>query len=84
MKRCARLKIVVATSLIWTICLSSCGSIRVKWWFLDALQEKSLIRRKGTEIVERQSYEASDGYFCVSPPDAELIINAIKTCQVKP
>ena len=74
MKLSARLKVAVVTSLIWTLGLSSCGSLKVKWWFLDGKEENALIRRaRGGEIMERMTYQEADGYLCLSPLDVQAL-----------
>lgn len=80
-----RLQTVAVTSLIWTICLSSCGSLAVRTWFLDSEVEKALIR-KGDDgsVKEKLSYLEAYGYRCYSAADDEAWrLRLFECCQNK-
>lgn len=74
-----KLTIAGVTSLAWMVCLSSCGSLQIKTWFLDQTQvseackdAKPLIRRGGDGAVqEALTILQADGYRCYSPADDE-------------
>jgi hypothetical protein len=67
------------------ICLSSCGGLKVKWWFLDGTEEMALIRRDHEgSIVDRLEFKEADGHWCLSRSDAEALLNYCTTKEPKP
>ncbi|MCM2278315.1 MAG: hypothetical protein NDJ89_09590 [Oligoflexia bacterium] len=82
MRQWSALKIVVVTSLAWTMCLSSCAGVRVKWWFLDGKERGELIRRdRAGNITESLTFVQADGYFCLTPEDSRLLLDMVKSCK---
>lgn len=57
-------------------------SLAVHWYFLDSKTELGLIRRDSAgAIVEKILFPAAHGDFCLSPSDAELVINWVRLSQ---
>ena len=83
-----RLKVVGATSLIWILCLSACGSIQITTWFTDASQvdqrcqgESPLIRRDANGTIEAAlTILQADGYLCYSPADDKTWRDKLDLC----
>lgn len=79
-----KLKIVMATSLIWTVCLSSCASLTIKTWYLDGAGEHGLVRRASDgSIQEKLEFLEANGYFCYSPQDDEMWRQRLAICCAK-
>lgn len=79
-----KLQIVGATSLIWTICLSSCAALNIKTWYLDGIHEQALIRRNADGTVnEKLSWLEADGFRCYSPLDDEAWRDRLIQCCAK-
>lgn len=78
-----KLKIVVATSVGWTICLSivsACAGMNIKTWFVDGRDAKALIRKNSSgQITDKLTVEQADGYLCYSPLDDEAWRNSLNT-----
>lgn len=76
-----KLRLVVATCLIWIICLSSCAGLKIKTWFLDGKDEQALIRKNDDGVVtEKLTYIEADGYRCYSPVDDEAWRTRLVEC----
>lgn len=78
---------VAATSVIWIICLSSCGGMQVKTWFTDSTHvseqcrnEEHLVRRKNGVVQEALTIVKADGYRCYSPADDQAWRNRMAVC----
>lgn len=79
-----KLRIAGATSLIWTLCLSSCAALNIKTWFLDGMHEQALIRRDSNgNIKEKLTFLEGDGYRCYSAVDDEAWRNRLIQCCAK-
>lgn len=87
--RLAKLAVICATL---TIFLNKCSAWSVeprplvKNWFLDAVEERALVRKECKDaencvIKERLSYEQADAFFCRSSSDHEREQNYIKALE---
>lgn len=67
--------------LISILCLSSCGALQIKTWFLDAHDYNALIRKnKDGTLNEKLEYVQAHGYRCYSPEDDTAWRNRLVAC----
>lgn len=67
-------------------CAGKVSAPLVKWWFNDAIDEKSLVRKEcdasdNCIVVERLSYQEADGFYAISPVDWERRETYIKSLE---
>lgn len=67
-----------ASLILFCWMATACAGAPVKWWFNDSKDAKALVRKHTNAATETLSYTDADGYLCLSPPDAELAIFALK------
>lgn len=76
--------LLVGILLGWIIFPSSCASLNITTWLIDAIHEGSLVRKdsNGT-IIGRLSYVEANGYRCYSESDDEAWRNRLVACCSK-